>query len=181
MCGGDGPRPCAAGAGAAPFLPALALWAGLLVCVLRGFGSQLALWRLLSERGLWFFPRLTDQAVYKRLRSARCWRRACRGRSARGWLPSPRRWSVSTRVRWTPWRGGSLLYAGCRRASRLLPGKLAGVFSSGAACACTAPPKREGGRRELVAGLPPRTLVVADLGYFGFACSTGSPRGAITG
>ena len=48
-------------------LPAMALWAGLLVCVLRGFGSQLAVWRLISERGLWFFPRfpVTDQAVYK--------------------------------------------------------------------------------------------------------------------
>ena len=45
---------------------------GLLVCVLRGFGSQLAVWRLLSERRLWFFPRfpVTDQAVYKRLHSA---------------------------------------------------------------------------------------------------------------
>ena len=49
----------------------MALWAGLLVCVLRGFGSQLAVWRL-SERQLWFFPRfeVTDQAVYKRLHTA---------------------------------------------------------------------------------------------------------------
>ena len=39
---------------------------------LRGFGSQLAVWRLISERGLWFFPRfpVTDQAVYKRLHTA---------------------------------------------------------------------------------------------------------------
>ena len=37
-----------------------------------GFGSQLAVWRLVSERGLWFFPRfpVTDQAVYKRLHTA---------------------------------------------------------------------------------------------------------------
>ena len=50
-------RPC--------ILPAMALWAGLLVCVLRGFESQLAVWRLISEHGLWFFPRfpVTDQAV----------------------------------------------------------------------------------------------------------------------
>ena len=42
------------------------------VCVLRGFESQLAVWRLISERGLWFFPRfpVTDQAVYKRLHTA---------------------------------------------------------------------------------------------------------------
>ena len=34
--------------------------------------SQLAVWRLISERGLWFFPRfpVTDQAVYKRLHTA---------------------------------------------------------------------------------------------------------------
>ncbi len=60
------------GSGGPRILPAMVLWAGLLVCVLRGFGSQLALWRLISERGLWFFPRfeVTDQAVYKRLHSA---------------------------------------------------------------------------------------------------------------
>ena len=60
------------GPGRPRVLPAMALWAGLLVCVLRGFGSQLTVWRLLSERRLWFFPRfpVTDQAVYKRLHSA---------------------------------------------------------------------------------------------------------------
>ena len=60
------------GPGRPRVLPAMALWAGLLVCVLRGFGSQLAVWRLISERGLWFFPRfpVTDQAVYKRLHTA---------------------------------------------------------------------------------------------------------------
>ena len=54
------------GPGRPRILPAMALWA-LLVCVLRGFESQLAVWRLISERGLWFFPRfpVTDQAVYK--------------------------------------------------------------------------------------------------------------------
>lgn len=50
-------------------LPALLLWAGLLVCVLHGFSNQLALWRLLSRYGLWGHPPLplSDQAVYKRL------------------------------------------------------------------------------------------------------------------
>ena len=60
------------GVGRPRILPAMALWGALLVCVLRGFGSQLAVWRLVSERGLWFFPRfpITDQAVYKRLHTA---------------------------------------------------------------------------------------------------------------
>src|SRR5438270_10427318 len=54
-------RPC--------IMPALALWGGVLVCVLRGYTSQLALWRLLTQRGLWSYPRfpVTDQAIYNRL------------------------------------------------------------------------------------------------------------------
>ena len=40
------------GPGRPRVLPAMALWAGLLVCVLRGFENQLAVWRLISERGL---------------------------------------------------------------------------------------------------------------------------------
>ena len=36
------------GPGRPRILPALCLWAGLLVCVLRGFRRQLALWRLLT-------------------------------------------------------------------------------------------------------------------------------------
>lgn len=45
------------------------LWAGLLVCVLQGLGSQRALWRLLNRGNFWFYPRIavSDQAVYKRL------------------------------------------------------------------------------------------------------------------
>jgi hypothetical protein len=60
------------GPGRPRVLPSLALWAGMLVCVLRGFGSQLAIWRLLSQGQFWFYPRfpVTDQAVYARLESA---------------------------------------------------------------------------------------------------------------
>ena len=49
--------------------PALALWGGLLVCVLHGFAHHTALWRLLSQHGLWSYPRfpVSDQAVYTRL------------------------------------------------------------------------------------------------------------------
>src|SRR5690348_12717124 len=63
------PAAGARGPGRPAVLPAVCLWAGLLVCVLRGFGSHLALWRLLSGRGLWPFPRvaISDQAVYHRL------------------------------------------------------------------------------------------------------------------
>ena len=41
--------PAAVGPGRPTILPALALWSGLLVCVLRGFNAQLDLWRLLRD------------------------------------------------------------------------------------------------------------------------------------
>lgn len=57
------------GRGRPRILPALCLWAGVIVCVLRGWNSQLSIWRLLREKGLWSYPRylISDQAVYKRL------------------------------------------------------------------------------------------------------------------
>jgi len=57
------------GPGRPRVLPALALWAGLLVGVLRGYGSQQALWRLLTVEGLWDDPRFPvgDEAVRQRL------------------------------------------------------------------------------------------------------------------
>ena len=179
------------GPGRPRVLPAMALWAGLLVCVLKGFGSQLAVWRLISERGLWFFPRfpVTDQAVYKRLHTA-------------GTKPLERLFEQISSVLAERLEGmvpdrpvpfaeevvcidESTLDAMSRTLpamrgipqgdSRLLPGKLAGVFDM----------RRQQWRRvrfqpdphqnekvmarDLVADLPAGTLVVADLGYFGFA------------
>jgi hypothetical protein len=60
-----GPR----GPGAPEVLPALALWGGLLVCVLHGATTQSDLWRLLAVEGLWRFPLypVCRQAVYWRL------------------------------------------------------------------------------------------------------------------
>jgi hypothetical protein len=59
------------GRGRPRVLPALCLWAGVVVCVLRGWGSQLAIWRLLQSKRLWEYPRfaISDQAIYKRLES----------------------------------------------------------------------------------------------------------------
>ena len=64
--------PAAIGPGRPTILPALALWSGLPLCVLRGFNAQLDLWRLLRDHRLWEFPRflISDQAVYKRLAQA---------------------------------------------------------------------------------------------------------------
>src|SRR5262245_11021354 len=64
----SGPR----GRGRPRVVPALCLWGGLLVCVLRGFSCQLDLWRRLTWQGLWDYPRMavTDQAIYDRLARA---------------------------------------------------------------------------------------------------------------
>jgi hypothetical protein len=53
-------------------IPAVALWTGILVGVIRGMSSQLEIWRLLTRQGLWDFPRygVGDDAVYKRLKKA---------------------------------------------------------------------------------------------------------------
>ena len=50
-------------------LPSTCLWAAMLVCVMDGFSSQLALWRRLAVIGLWEYPRfrVSDAAVYKRI------------------------------------------------------------------------------------------------------------------
>ena len=57
------------GRGRPRVLPALCLWAGVVVCVLRGWSSQLAIWRLLQSKRLWDYPRfaISDQAIYNRL------------------------------------------------------------------------------------------------------------------
>ena len=57
------------GRGRPRILPAMCLWAGVVVCVLRGWSSQLKIWRVLSSKGLWDYPRfaISDEAVYKRL------------------------------------------------------------------------------------------------------------------
>ena len=179
------------GPGRPRVLPAMALWAGLLVCVLRGFGSQLAVWRLLSERRLWFFPRfpVTDQAVYKRLHSAGTKPLERLFEQISGVLAERLQGVVSEKL--APFAEGvvcideSTLDAMSRRLpplraipqgdSRLLPGKLAGVFDVRGQQWRTVmfqPDPHQNEKvlaRELVEDLPAGTLVVEDLGYFGFA------------
>lgn len=60
------------GPGRPPILPALCLWLGLVVCLLRGKRYQRDLWRLLAHGGLWSYPRfaISDDTVYTRLEEA---------------------------------------------------------------------------------------------------------------
>ena len=55
-------------AGRPPEVPAMLLWVSLLVCILRGFSSQLDVWRRITACGLWRYPRVevSDMAIYQR-------------------------------------------------------------------------------------------------------------------
>lgn len=179
------------GRGRPVILPAMCLWAGLLVCVLCGMTSQLALWRLLSLQGLWDYPRfpLCDQAIYNRLANA-------------GTAPLQNlfhRISEQLRGRLAPFALGSLapfaqgVYAldethldqvartlpALRKLpsgdGRLLPGKLAGLFDlrrqQWLRIGYTPHPKQNEKvmARQMVEELPKGSLIPADLGYFAFA------------
>ena len=178
------------GPGRPRVLPALALWAGLLVCVLRGHGSQQALWRLLSGAGLWDYPRfpVTDQAVRDRL--------AAGGTEALVGLF--RQLSALLAARLAPYADATLAPFAAEVVAldastldqlartlpalrgvppgddRLLPGKLAGRFDlrrqQWQLVLHRADPHENDkvAARALLSGLPPKSLVLADLQYFAF-------------
>ena len=178
------------GRGRPRIIPAMCLWAGLLVCVLRGMGSQLAIWRLLTATSLWDYPRfpVSDQAVYKRLEEG-------------GTADLERLFgkiSMILHVRLTPYAQHNLapfasevvafdastldsvartlptLRSVPKGDRQLLPGKLAGVFDlryqqwryvQHIAC----PDENDKVvARSLLVHVQPGALVLADLGYFGF-------------
>ena len=172
-------------------LPSLCLWAGLLVCVLRGFSSQLALWRLLSSHGLWDYPRfgVSDQALYKRL-------------AQEGIAPLQQlltHLGLVLRERLAPWIAQDLapfapevlvldettldkvartlpsLREIPKGDARLLPGRLAGLFDlrrqlwRRVEYIAAAQQNEKVAARQMVQDLPKGSLLLADLGYFGFA------------
>lgn len=179
------------GPGRPRVLPALCLWAGLLVCVLRGFESQLQLWRLLVRQGLWRFGRIaiSDQALYNRL--ARAGTAPLEGLFAQVSGVLADRLAPYAQRTLAPFApavvalDASTLDKLARRlpalrtlpadATALLAGQVAALFDvriqqwraltfiPDAAENCKV------AARGLLAGLAPGTLVLADLGYFGFA------------
>jgi hypothetical protein len=179
------------GPGRPKVLPSLALWAGMLICVLQGFTGQLALWRLLSQRQLWFYPRfpVTDQAVYNRL-------------EGEGVAPLVRLFcqiSLVLRERLAPFVDETLapfaaevlaldettldqiarilpaLRELAKGDKRLLPGKLVGLFDVRRQqwwkVEHIADPHQNEkvAARGVLVGLAKGSLILADLGYFAFA------------
>lgn len=172
-------------------LPSLLLWAGLLVCVLHGFCHQRTLWRLLSQHGVWGHPPLplSDEAVYKRLGSG--------GTAVLEQLFA--QISHLLRDRLAPFAQTALVpfaagvfaldettldqVARLLPALRgtpagdhvLLPGKLAALFDLRRQQWERIEHQPNPGQNEkvaarrMVAGLARGSLILADLGYFGFA------------
>ncbi len=184
------PQPSKTGEPGRPLvLPSLCLWAGVVVCVLRGWSSQLAIWRLLSSKGLWDYPRfpLSDQAVYNRLERA--------GDSPLKWLFEQVSAFVAERL--APYaqplarfasevvaidvttldqvlRHLPLLRAVADGDARLLPGKLAGVFDVRLQQwryveHVEDPQENEKiAAQSLLAHIQPGALILMDLGFFSF-------------
>jgi hypothetical protein len=190
LVAGIAPAP-RSGPGRPPILPAALLWASLAIGVLRGAMSQAAIWRIVTAKGLWRGPRIavSDEAVYLRLASADPGPLEALFRHVTELLVD----------RLAPWDQRSLapfatdvvvldettldpvarslpaLRAVPAGDDALLPGKLAGVFDLRRQVwremqVIAAPRQNEKvAARDLAATLRPGSLVLADLGYFGFA------------
>jgi len=177
------------GPGRPAVLPATILWTALAVGVLRGFTSQRALWRLVSLQGLWDYPRVPigDKALYKRLASdgpavvrdlfTDITTVLLATASAPRVVLAPFATTIVALDETTLDQVARTLPAlravpvGDRR---LLPGKVAAVFDLRQQLFrhvqfIPAPLHNEkAAARSLLAAVPPGSLVVADLGYFGF-------------
>jgi Transposase DDE domain len=172
-------------------LPASYLWAALLVAVLHGDGSQREVWRRLSLYGVWEYPplALSDQAVYHRL--ARDGVAPLQHLFTLVSQVLAARLAPLSSTDLAPFATGiyaldtSTLDALARRLpplaalppgdTGLLPGKLAGAFDvrrqqwARVEHINDASENDKVSARRLVLGLPRFSLILADLGYFGFA------------
>lgn len=182
LCPAPNPR------GRPEILPGALLWTGLLVCILHKTTSQHALWRLLSQTGLWHFPHVPVSAETVRIRLQRA------GPGIMQDLFTQVTAELATQVpddaTLAPFAPGVFaidestldqiartlptLRAVPAGNDRLLPGKLITAFdvrSQQFHTVLTTDVPRQNVRvaaRDLVATLPGGSLILADLGYFGF-------------
>lgn len=179
------------GPGRPPVLPAAVLWAALTIGVLRGAMSQAAIWRIVTAKELWRGPRIavSDEAVYQRLATADPSPLAALFRHLTEVLRA--RTPPERQQRLAPFatdvvvidettldpvaRSLPTLRALPAGDDQLMPGKIAGVFDVRRQVwveieLIDYPHQNEKvAARDLVATLASGTLVLADLGYFGFA------------
>lgn len=186
------PTPSAAGRhrGRPPILPALLLWSGLVICVVRRATAQLDLWRLLTAQGLWHFPAvpISDDAVTKRLETGGPAALQALFTDLTALLVEHLTPAVDHAL--APFatdvvaidettldpvaRKLPILRQAAAGDDALLPGKLAGVFDVRRQLWRTIvhipdPHQNEkAGARDLVAGLAAGSLLLFDLGYFAF-------------
>lgn len=178
-------------AGRPTTLPALVLWSSVLVAVLRGFTSQLAIWRLIVWHGFWGHApySLSDQAVYNRLSEGGSQTMQHVFYQVRDGLKA--RFEPYAQTSLAPFARGVYAIDGStldkmgrylsrlreipNGDSRLLPGKMMALFDlrrqQWAEMIHLENPQQNDKTvaQELVDSLPPQSLILADLGFFGFA------------
>lgn len=164
------------------------LWSGLLVCILRRTTSQQALWRLLTQSGLWDFPRVDVCAEAIRLRLVRSGPTVMQDLFTQ--VSTALAATVPADETLAPFATGvyaldestldqvartlPALRAVPAGDDRLLPGKLCSVFdvrSQQFVTIQTTDVPRQNEKvaaRDLVRTLPPQSLLLTDLGYFAF-------------
>jgi Transposase DDE domain len=183
--------PASPGRGRPRILPSLCLWLGLTVCILRGKRHQRDLWRLLAQGGLWSYPRfaLSDQAIYSRLEREGL--RPMQTLFAQVTQVLVERLTPYADPDLAPFASEvvALDETTLEQITRRLPplrdlpngdpglvaGTVAGVFDVRRQlwrCVQYRADWQQNEKvlaRDLVADLPPGSLILADLGYFGFA------------
>ncbi|MBA3275549.1 MAG: transposase, partial [Chloroflexia bacterium] len=169
-------------------LPGALLWTGLLVCILRKPTSQQALWRLLSQTGLWHVPQVPVSAEAVRIRLQRAGPTVMRALFVQ--VTAELATTVPDDAPLAPFAPGvfaidETTLDGIARTlptlrtvpagdDRLLPGKLITAVDVRAQqfhTVLTTDLPRQNERiaaRDLGATLPVGSLILADLGYFGF-------------
>jgi hypothetical protein len=178
------------GPGRPAILPSAVLWTALTIGVLRGAMSQAAIWRIVTAKHLWRGPHIavSDEAVYRRLATADPSPLAALFRHItellRARVPPSRQQMLAPfatdvividETTLDPVaRSLPTLRALPGGHTQLLPGKVAGAFDARRQVwvdiqLIDYPHQNEKVMaRDLVAALAPKTLVLADLGYFGF-------------
>jgi hypothetical protein len=179
------------GPGRPPEVPAMLLWVGLLVCILRGFSSQLDVWRKITTSGLWRYPRVavSDMAIYHRFARtpptalAHCFVSLSTALATHlaghcavaGARFAPGVYALDQTVL-DPVNAQMKLLRGLRKGDhRRLPGALGCVFDVRRQLFTKVEFSPEAMQNEkpaapgLVVGLPRGSLLLFDLGYFSFA------------